>query len=244
VLWRCAENCPYRIIKRHLKGTSIGSVECFFLAFLGAVAMFGAKIHRVNTDNPEIAFLLARSSAIGMYASVEQALAALFAQLLRSKPDYAAVPFFRINNARARNAILERLLKKRYGSKYNLFWNSVVKELNILDGERNQVVHWAILTVYNHDRTKIVRLKLTPPNYWDRGPNTPKMSMEDIYQFGLKCVFIGRALIALAKVSSRKRTPKAWRDICRQPLSYPLPPGHPLNPTDTAWSPQPESSRA
>lgn len=201
--------------------------------------MFHRAIKAIQTDDPQIAFLLARASAIGMYADVEQELAALFAQSLRSKPDYAGVPFFRINNARARNAILERLLKKRYGDKYNLFWNCLIKELNILDGERNQVVHWAILTVYNHDRSQILRLKLTPPNYWDRNPNTPKMSMEDIRRFGETCMFVGRALHMLRLVSARRKTPQAWRGICRQPLSYPLPKGHPLNPTDGAWKPRP-----
>jgi hypothetical protein len=183
-----------------------------------------------NVGNAVVAaFFITRASAIATYASVEQSLADLFSYLLGTPPDYSGVPFFRINNARARNDILERLLKKRHGPKHNLFWNCLVKYLREVDAIRNQIVHWGMLGVYNRKDGTLIRIRLIPPNYWDRDANTPKLTKEDIEAFSEKCAFLIRALDLLRDVASGKTQDRASLDICRQPITYPPPGNHPLS---------------
>lgn len=184
----------------------------------------------ISTEKKVVAdFMMARGTAIAAYAEVEQALVELFSVLMRASPDYAGVSFFRINNARARNSILDRLLKKRHESKYNLFWNPLVKQLTTLDGKRNQIVHWGLLPVLGEGRV-IKKIKLTPPNYWDRTTDTPKMSVDDLDAFIRECRFMSRALSMLRHVSSGKKPKrKAWRDICQRPTIYPPPENHLLS---------------
>jgi hypothetical protein len=96
----------------------------------------------IPADEDDRLFLLARGRAIEAYAIYEQSLARLYAELLGVSLDYAGITFFRINNARARLAIIERLIHKRHGSQYSKFWNSLRRLLRGLDERRNQIVHW------------------------------------------------------------------------------------------------------
>ena len=189
---------------------------------------------RIKTNKREIVkFMVARGTAIESYSRIEQALVELFAHLIGTSPDYAGIPFFRINNARARNAIIEKLLKKRHGATFNLFWNSLLNGkhgLNVLDGERNEIVHWGMLAIFGKSN-KLKGVKLIPQNYWDRNSNTPKKTTVEMWQFISKCKFFSRALDMLRYVAAaQKPEHPAWRDICQLPIVYPPPDNHLLSP--------------
>ncbi|MDB5863982.1 MAG: hypothetical protein JWO70_1788 [Betaproteobacteria bacterium] len=171
-----------------------------------------------------------RGISIQFYANYEQALAALFSHLMGAPPDFTGVAFFRINNARARNAMIERLLKKRQGDTYNIFWNSLVKLLGQLDGSRNQIVHWNVVNNISleNGQPKYV-LTLRPPNHWDETPNTPEITEDGIKEFIYKCHYLTRSVNVFNSVVSGnlgERLPDAWRDICREPVPYPPPESH------------------
>jgi hypothetical protein len=114
----------------------------------GQVYSLGARPRDIN-------FLVLRSLAIEQYATLEQALCRLFADLMRAPLDRMAIVFFRINNARSRNYFLQQLLEKEHGDKYNLYWNGkrpgynnvpgLIGSIRYLDGTRNKIVHWNML---------------------------------------------------------------------------------------------------
>jgi hypothetical protein len=84
----------------------------------------------------------ARAKAIQEYASLEQSLCSLFAYLGGIQQDIAGIIFFKITSAQARNSILERLFKKKFGDQFNLFRSSLIRRLTSIDNERNAIVHW------------------------------------------------------------------------------------------------------
>lgn len=172
-------------------------------------------------------FFIARAAAIRTYASYEISLVTLFGYLMGIQPDYAGIPFFKINNARARNSIIEKLLKKRHGNTYNIFWNSLAKLLNAIDTTRNQIVHWPInVTIDASQSSKPKKLALVPPNFWDSSENTPEMTVNDLYDFIVKCDFVSRSINTFyMTISGRFDT---WRDIYLQPITYPPLDNHPL----------------
>jgi hypothetical protein len=45
------------------------------------------------------------------------------------KRENATTIFYKITNTGSRSKILERLLRRKFGTTYNLFWNSYFKEL-------------------------------------------------------------------------------------------------------------------
>lgn len=189
-------------------------------------------------------FFIARATAILVYASYEQSLVSLFAYLMGVQDDYAGVPFFKINNARARIAVIERLLKKRHGNAYNVFWNPLVNLLKPLDEKRNQVIHWAVNSTIDTDQGgKLTKITLVPPNFTDRTENTPEMTLNDLYDFIVKCDFLARSLNVFHAVISRSHgVPNTWHDICQQPVTYPPQDNHPLFQKPQAQQILPESS--
>jgi len=178
----------------------------------------------------ERAFAIARATAIAWYTHIEKSLASFFAHLMGVSEDYAGVSFFRINNARARNAMLERLLKKRHGGTYNIFWNSLVKQLQALDETRNQIVHWTTVTHMSDKGRDAVTL--IPPNHWDRdwgNPGAPEITVEHLYEFILKCDFYSRMFnIFTWTLSGQREVDPTWQQIFQQPVIYPPPNSHPL----------------
>jgi len=177
-------------------------------------------------------FNTARGIAIASYANLERCLVQWFAHLMRTDIDYAGVPFFRINNTRARNAILGKLMRKRYGSVYSHFWNPLETALNSHDQIRNEIVHWTILSITSPSTGKLVNVKLIPPNYWDRDANSPKKTIGDMSNFSDRCRYFIRAVDMLHYVASGlKPEQPAWRDICTQAIPDPLPNNHLLSPS-------------
>jgi hypothetical protein len=186
------------------------------------------------TDEQGLRFLSARGKAIESYVGYEQSLANLYASLMGVSQDYAGVTFFRINNARARLEIMERLLRKRHGDQYNLFWTSLKKQLGGLDARRNEIVHWTSFEEIGAVRT----LTLAPGNFWDQldNPNRAKIVVDDLYDFIIKAHFFSRLLNMflmvcsgqLAKYKEGIETLARWSPIFEEAVVYPPPEGHPL----------------
>jgi hypothetical protein len=171
----------------------------------------------------------------------------LFAALGSINQDVAFVIFFKISSADARRSILERLFKKKFGTSFNLFRNSLIDQLRPIDIERNEIVHW---NVVNHASTDaegetIANPKLLPPTFWTELTGLPEKDKNVILAFSAKCTFYARLinmfLIATNLIAKStgltEADAKTWHDIFSQPITYPPPLGHPLSRT----GPEPDS---
>ena len=77
-----------------------------------------------DQERQQIASLrIARALAIEHYARLEHSLCSLFAILLSSPIDKAAIVFFKLSNFRARNSIISELFDKHFRGRYDAFWN-------------------------------------------------------------------------------------------------------------------------
>jgi hypothetical protein len=145
--------------------------------------------------------------------------------MLGTKPDLAGIVLFRIGNARARNKMIEQLIKLKYGPKYNFYWNSVFKFIGQLDQRRNEVVHWSMSVLPNFGRTgklTSATIKLVPPNIWDRRKTKEGLNERDLKDFALKCEFAEAAvwcfvMFSISRRSNRKQR-ATWLDVFQQPL--------------------------
>lgn len=126
---------------------------------------------------PIKAFLIARAEAIGHFARMEQAFAALFATLTGMREHEAGIVFFKINNVRSLVDMLDSLKKKRHGTQYNLFFNATMKSIKIIANTRNGIVHWNAVCNISADDGKLQNLSdieaqvftynLHKPNIWE-----------------------------------------------------------------------------
>ena len=183
-------------------------------------------------------FLILRGKAIQKYAELEHSLGSLYAFLMGVPPEIAGITFFKIQNTRSRTAILDKLLKRKCGNTYNVFWNPLGKLLGELDQKRNEIVHWGtIVEIVLGAQDGTQELVLMPSNLWDHKLE-PRINGEDLYAFIVKCDFIQRSVnVFEAVISSPRILPDgstfpvsdAWRDICLQPITYPPPDTHPLS---------------
>jgi hypothetical protein len=181
----------------------------------------------IPTEPLLVEFYLARSHAINEYAKLETTLFFLFAQLMEAKYEYAAIPFFKINNARARKEILEKMLRKRCGDKYSLFWNSLGNHLTGLDQRRNEIVHWAILGHAKDGRT-LDRVTLSPAAWWTQEPGFGSIELQHLMDFADKCDTIGHLVSLLMADVIKPNVDAPWPKIFAEPVLYPIPAGHPL----------------
>jgi hypothetical protein len=174
---------------------------------------------------------LARAVALDAYAAVEASLCALFARLLGTDEGSAGIVFYRINNARSRNGMIEKLLKRRKGADHNLWWNSMVAIMRIADERRNEIVHWhGVAHIFQNETTSefVVTHRLEPPNYLVRTDQTPSLGPEEMAEFVIRCDFIARSLNMFMLELRGKLAHEPWHDIFRQPAAYPPPDNHPL----------------
>lgn len=181
---------------------------------------------------------IARAEAIEAYSGMETSLAFLLARLLGTSPDLAGIVLFRITSTRARNKIIEQIIKRKYGSKFNLYWNSVLKFIGQLDQSRNEIVHWQMQLLPNFGRPPKRLLtsataRLVPPNIWDRRRGKAKHVEQTLTDFALKCEFAEAAvwffsLYATGMKGGSRKMRATWRDIFQQPLAYPPLDTHPI----------------
>lgn len=136
----------------------------------------------------------ARGKAINAYAGLETSLCTLMGALIGTTPDVAAVIFYKIVNTGARNEILNKLMKKRHGDTYRVWWSSFMKAVGQLTNVRNEIVHWhSRVDVYaNEGGSFVTDLRLGPPNFWDSDTNTPMHSIETMRDFIVKCDYAER----------------------------------------------------
>ena len=152
-----------------------------------------------------------------------------------------------------------KLLQAKLGDRYNLFRNSLFKQLGSIDRERNEVVHWNVINQIGADadgNTTSV-LIMVPPAYWI-GDDTPERTREDLVAFSRKCGFYARLIerfgVTLAGVGREKLEEYGdehlpieelekyrdeddrWKQLFEQPIIYPPPDGHPLKERSAIWS--------
>lgn len=192
-----------------------------------------------------------RGRAIQAYAILEQSLCQLLGELSGTDREAATTIFYRIVNTGSRTGILERLLHKRHGTKFNLFWNQYFRDLRQIDLRRNAIVHWltAMNAALNTQDMMIVGLNLIPPSSTSGSAPSEYITSNDLIDFARKCSVYARLcnMFCTAALTTDQPldedTKRTWLDIFQQPLVYPLPDGHPLNSNSITNTP-PQSSPA
>jgi hypothetical protein len=194
-------------------------------------------------------FWAIRGHAVQSYASLEQSLCRLFAALANTSDEIAGIIFFRISSTHARSKIIEKLFQRKFDDKYNLFRNSLLRELRPIDAERNEIVHWNVVSNISGDAAGAasVSVSLRPPGFLYNWKNSPEKDSHAILKFMEKCSFFARLLnIFLLVTGDHSPMPEAdkkpWLDIFQQPIVYPPPAGHPLSLKQPALENPPQSS--
>jgi hypothetical protein len=171
-----------------------------------------------------------RAKAIQAYASLEQSRCGLFRILAQLENEVAGIIFFRITSPRVVDTIIEKTLRFRHGALYNVFWNSVGKELGVIAIKRNDIVHWNTHLLITDSGPE---LRLSPPNHWIHDENTPFITTNDLKDYIHKCDFFARSINMFCTYLNRDKHPswepehvKPWHDIFQQPLTYPVPDTH------------------
>jgi hypothetical protein len=186
----------------------------------------------MSDDDP---FWSLRGRAIDAYAGLEQSLCHLLSMFSETKFDVASIIFFKITSAQARDAILEKLVKRKFGNAYSVFWNSVTRLNGQLAQTRNEIVHWTVRELIINNGPPSVGLK--PPSIHDViDPNKPERTAKDLIEFIDKCKFVSSLCVQFWSYLQPNKPPgvltpeqeNAWRDIFQQPATYPPPSSHPL----------------
>jgi hypothetical protein len=174
--------------------------------------------------------MLARARAINTYADLENLLCLVLSALLEVEAKTAGIIFYRIPNTRSRNVVLEELLKERHGAIYRVFWNSVMKELSLLDEERNKIVHWHSILIpygdYIPTKPRKGETLLVPANIHAMTENTPFMGQEEIKAFIDRCDHLCRLMtmfIGLLHDQFAGPLRDTLLEICQSPIEYPPP---------------------
>jgi hypothetical protein len=192
---------------------------------------------------------IARALAIEAYAGVESALVVLLGRLLGTTNDLAAIVFFRITNSRATSKIIEQLLEKAHGTKYDTYWHgqpgaggqrkipglfALIRQLN---EKRNDIVHWHIRS--SSSSTGDQWDDLTPAYYWTRGHQEP-ITTPDLNAFIEKAKFVQSSIFHFCQFTTKASDVflrayggklETWTRIFEdQPAVYPPSEDHPLAP--------------
>jgi hypothetical protein len=195
-----------------------------------------------------------RAVAIQCYARLEQNLCHLFAELADINHENAGVIYFRINNTIARNAIIEKLFRNKFGTEYNLFRNSLIDPLRPIDLDRNQIVHWNVVNRMTKDESgnRKSELQLEKPTIWISEETENSWNEEKLRAFGNKCLFYSEVLgmftflvLQRAKLFGRSEAwHDTWREIFQRPITYPPPADHPSRRHLQTRDSPPQSSQA
>lgn len=176
----------------------------------------------------EQSLYMARSKAIQAYAGLEQCLCLLFAQLLETRVDLAGIAFFKLTNTRARNRILEDLMKKRCGPESKPWRSSFIKRVGTIDQRRNEIVHWQVSI---NVAPPTVECRLIPHVYWDMTEASPHHNPTTLTAFKDECDFLSRSvnMFVMATLGSHQFAAReTWLQIFREEVAYPPPHNHPL----------------
>ena len=177
----------------------------------------------------------ARGQALDAYSGLEQILMEVFCHLISADLGLGGIVFFRLTNAGLRNRTIQELIKKKHGTKFDIFWfgnqkeNGLMKILQQVDQTRNEIVHWK--PVYEHAIGEFV---LKPPNLWNAKPNSKFITINDVHEFIAKtdCArhYAGNFNWRTIHYREGDDSPHAlaWLDKFERPPAYPPPEGHPL----------------
>lgn len=163
-------------------------------------------------------------------------MASLLSVVAGTDRETANIIFFRIASADSRNKIIEKLFQKKFAERYNLFRNSLIKQLGPIDRERNEVVHWNVVNVVSADVSgnTVSSLLLTPPAHWIPNSTTPQKDSRDLIMFAIKCDFYTRfinmfcAIVGTLVGQLPQDIIDEWEAIFSSPIVFPPPEGHPL----------------
>lgn len=205
-----------------------------------------------ETDDPGIAILVARANAFSAYSSFENSLCESFAKLTGMDRDVAGLIFYKINNYRTRDTIIEKLIRRRFNKVYNASWSSIFRLSKQLSDRRNELAHWqerasvsiedGILNIDVADDVVLV-----PPNMWWQSENTPTRSINDIFETANALDYLGRTigmfnlllmdglLISEHVISGRLDAVNTWHKRFLEPIPYPPPEDHPLHMNPSVW---------
>jgi hypothetical protein len=186
-------------------------------------AEFNAK-----TEASRQRFLLARAEAIDKYASLEHWLCSLFASLTKLDHSDAAIIFYRIGNARSRNAIIQELLDRQFGEIYHVYWRSMFKFIRKIDMKRNEIVHWHM---GGNSADEHIAAALRPPGKsFFLDPQTASRTHDDLTDFMARTQFAATSIccFGLLKWGGLDDDKTAWREVFFRPITYPPPESHPL----------------
>jgi hypothetical protein len=190
-----------------------------------------------------------RGQAIQSYAILEQSLCHALAQLGDMNSDTSLTIFYKITNTSSRDSILERLLHKKHGARFNLFWNAYFKQLRQINLRRNELVHWlsAMNVGFNEQNIMMVGITLIhPASLEDKAPSN-QLTSKDLIAFSEKCEIFARLCNMFCMATSDKvdeDTKKTWLEIFQQPLVYPLAVDHPLSQRPATPDSPPQQSPA
>jgi hypothetical protein len=207
---------------------------------------------RKGAEDP---FWALRGQAVQAYANLGQALCRIFSRLSGTPHDIAATIFFTITSTRARNIILDKLMRMKFKHEYNIFWTSLQKQLVQLSQKRNEIIHWNGLNTIssNESGETVVRVALRPPTFGvlDINSATPEIETKDLIDFSEKCDFFSRLCNMFVFIVLRphhhtigEAERKPWLDIFRQTITYPPSDEHPLCRKPEAPQTPPPSSPA
>jgi hypothetical protein len=203
----------------------------------------------VDAPEPNGALFIARSIAIQAFATLEQSLCFTFSRFAGVDAGVGALIFFKISNQRARNSIIEKLIKRKFERKYSAFWNSAFKWARVLTERRNEIVHWQLLQ-HREIKEGVLDLnappkeaKLVPPNFWWSDENTPSLEVEQLLEFEQNCEYLARNINMFNFFTSEQPNgPEAeratWQERFLQPIPYPPPENHPLFQNAGVWKNQ------
>lgn len=93
----------------------------------------------------DIAFDMARISAIKAYGGLESIVATLISHTLKVQTKTAWSIMYRVSNTRARYAIISDAFKTNY-PEYKKAWSVIERWLSKIDTQRNHIVHWITVT--------------------------------------------------------------------------------------------------
>jgi hypothetical protein len=182
-------------------------------------------------------FWAIRGKAIQSYASLEQSLARLFSALAGTTQKIGGTIFFRISSADTRRTLIDKLFQQRFHGQYNLFRNSLIKQLKPIDNERNEIVHWNVVNNIGLDEAGKTtnRLALMPPASFP-SPDSASKDAKQMIVFSKKCEFYAAlsGFFPIVAMEGFTETPiadvdkKPWLDAYSKPIEYPPPVGHVL----------------
>jgi hypothetical protein len=182
-----------------------------------------------NEDN----YRILRSLAIEAYARVEEALCGLFSDLLGTTFDLGGIVFYGISSGYARNRMIQTLLTKRDGDRWDRYWfgqDGMMKLVRRLDQERSWIVHWHPVDIRAKDRSETT---LRKPNFWATG-SQEEITEEDLQAFIDLANFVSRSInmffITRKGELVGDQQLKEWFHLFQEPCVYPPPNDHPLSP--------------